>query len=146
VTSRRLLGVDFGDVRIGLAVSDLTGTLCSPLETLLATGGDTDIRRIVAIAEREGAAKIVVGLPINMDGTHGPAARRVQSFCGRLRRATRLEVVAWDERLSSFEAESRLRAGGTKPSRQRHKVDAAAAALILEAYLAATSRQEGTSE
>ena len=136
-----MLGVDFGDVRIGIAVSDPTGTLCTPLETLQASGYEIDIRRIAEIAEKEEAVQIVVGLPINMDGTHGPAARRVQALCAKLRRASAVPVVAWDERLTSFEAESRLRAGGIKPSRQRHRVDAAAAALILEGYLASLSRE-----
>ena len=135
-----MLGVDFGEVRIGLAVSDPTGTLCSPLETLDASDDDVDSRRIAEIAEREEAVQIVVGLPINMDGSFGPSARRIQALCGRLRKVTSLPVVTFDERLTSFEAESRLRAGGVKPSRQRHKVDAAAAALILEGYLASKSR------
>lgn len=131
-----MLGIDFGDVRIGIAVSDPTGTLCTPLETLQAVDDETDVRRIVEIAAKEEAVRIVVGLPINMDGTYGPAARRMQALCGKLRRATAIPVAAWDERLTSFEAETRLRAGGVKPSRQRHRVDAAAAALILEGYLA----------
>lgn len=138
-----MLAVDFGDVRIGLAVSDPTGTLCSPLETLPAVDDETDVRRIAEIANREEAVQIVAGLPINMDGSYGPAARRVRALCGKLRKATDIPVIAWDERLSSFEAESRLRAGGTKPSRKKHRVDAAAAALILESYLASTTGTRG---
>ena len=133
---RRLLGVDIGDVRIGIALSDPTGTLCTPLMTLDAKGVPEDQQRIAELAAEYEAEAIVVGLPINMDGSYGPAARSAQAFCRTLRSLTGLPVVTYDERLTSHEAEARLRAAGVQPSREKGRVDSAAAALILESYLA----------
>lgn len=133
---RRLLGVDIGEVRIGIALSDPTGTICTPLLTLKAQGAPDDQKRIAELATEYEAEAIVVGLPINMDGSHGPAARKAQSFCRMLRSATDLKVLVHDERLTSHEAEVRLRAAGVQPSRNKQQIDSAAAALILESYLA----------
>jgi putative Holliday junction resolvase len=132
----RLLGVDIGEVRIGIALSDPTGTLCTPLMTLDAEGVPKDQQRIAELAIEHEAQAIIVGLPINMDGSYGPAARLAQSFCRALRLETELPVITYDERLTSHEAEARLRAAGVQPSRQKGRVDSAAAALILESYLA----------
>ncbi len=132
----RLLGVDIGEVRIGIALSDPTGTICTPLTTLNAEGAPGDQERVVELATEHEAEGIVVGLPINMDGSHGPAARKAQAFCRMLRSLTELPVITHDERLTSHEAEARLRAAGVQPSRNKQQVDSAAAALILESYLA----------
>lgn len=136
----RLLGVDIGEVRIGIAISDRTGTVCTPLTTLDARGVPEDQERIAELAAENEAKGIVVGLPINMDGSHGPAARRAQAFCRFLRSVTDLPVFTHDERLTSHEAEARLRAAGVQPSRNKGSIDAAAAALILESYLASQER------
>lgn len=103
--------------------------------TLDAQGPPDDQQRIAEIAMENEAEAIIVGMPINMDGSHGPAARRVNSFCRTLRTVTDLPVLPYDERLTSSEAETRLRAAGVKPSRNKGRVDSAAAALILESYL-----------
>jgi putative Holliday junction resolvase len=131
--------VDIGEARIGLALSDPTGTLCTPLTTLEAKGPPDDQQRIAEVAAKHGVEAIVVGLPVNMDGSYGPSARRAQAFCRTLRTLTETPVVTYDERLTSHEAESRLRAAGVQPSRDKGRVDAAAAALILESYLASQS-------
>ena len=137
-----MLGVDYGEARIGLAVSDPTGTIASPIEAIKAIGpGDPEsVARIAA--ERE-ASTIVVGLPLSLDGTHGPAARKVNAFCNRLRKITGLPVVAWDERMTTLEAQSLLRAAGHSPSKargaERGKIDSAAAAIILNAYMQSLS-------
>ncbi len=131
-----MLGVDIGDVRIGIALSDPTGTICTPLTTLKAAGAPKDQETIAALAAEHDAETIVVGLPVNMDGSYGPAARGAQAFCRMLRLLTEIPVVTYDERLTSHEAEARLRAAGMQPSRNKGSVDAAAAALILESYLA----------
>ena len=136
---RRLLGVDIGEARIGLALSDPTGMLCTPLMTLDAKGPPDDQQRIAEIATKHGAEGIVVGLPVNMDGSYGPTARRAQAFCRTLRTLTDTPVMMYDERLTSHEAEARLRAAGVQPSREKGRVDSAAAALILESYLASQS-------
>lgn len=133
---RRLLGVDIGEVRIGIAISDPTGTICTPLTTLDAHGAPADQQRIVELADEYEAEAIIVGLPINMDGSHGPAARAARAFCNALRTLTELPVKVHDERLTSHEAEARLRASGIQPSRNKKQIDSAAAALILESYLA----------
>lgn len=133
---RRLLGVDIGEVRIGIALSDPTGTLCTPLTTLKAQGAPKDQERIAELAAEYEAEAIVVGLPINMNGSHGPAARKAQAFCRMLRSLTELPVIVHDERLTSHVAETRLRAAGIQPSRNKQQVDSAAAALIVESYLA----------
>ena len=128
--------MDIGEARIGLALSDPTGTLCTPLMTLDAKGPPDDQQRIAEIAAQHDAEAIVVGLPVNMDGSYGPAARKAQAFCRTLRTLTKTPVMTYDERLTSHEAEARLRAAGHHPSRDKGRVDSAAAALILESYLA----------
>jgi putative Holliday junction resolvase len=132
--------VDIGAVRVGIALSDPTGTICTPLMTLDAAGAPNDQQRIADLADEYDAEVIVVGLPINMDGSSGPAARAAQAFCRLLRSLTDLPVVTYDERLTSHEAESRLRAAGVQPSRDKGRIDSAAAALILESYLARQNR------
>ncbi len=133
---QRLMGVDIGEVRIGLALSDPTGTLCTPLKTLVAKGVPHDQELIAKLAADYEAQAIIVGLPVNMDGSFGPAARKAQAFCRVLRTVTDLDVITYDERLTSHQAEGQLRAAGIKPSRNKSQVDSAAAALILESYLA----------
>ncbi len=91
---------------------------------------------IVSKAREWDAAAIVVGLPLNMDGSHGEQARKALRCIAALRKSTGLPVIPWDERLSTVEAQSRLRTAGTKPSRNKGRLDSAAAAIILEAWLA----------
>lgn len=133
--------MDVGDVRIGIALSDPSGIICTPLTTLPAKGPPHDQQRIADLAAEHDAEAIIVGLPVNMDGAHGRMARKVQAFCRVLRSCTALPVRTQDERLTSAEAESRLRDAGVQPSRHKGRVDAAAAALILERFL--SSRREG---
>jgi putative Holliday junction resolvase len=133
---KRLMGVDIGEVRIGLALSDTTGTICTPLKTLDAKGVPHDQETIARLAADYEAEAIVVGLPVNMDGSFGLAARKAQAFCRVLRTVTDLDVITYDERLTSHQAESQLRSAGVKPSRNKSRVDSTAAALILESYLA----------
>ncbi len=137
-----MLGVDYGDVRIGLAISDPTGTIASPIAAIAATGSG-DPENVVGIAAERGASTIVVGLPVSLDGTHGPAARKVTAFCNRLRKVTDLPVVPWDERMTTVEAQSLLRAAGQSPAKargtERGKIDSASAAIILNAYMQSIS-------
>ena len=133
-----MLGVDYGEARIGLAVSDPTGTIASPIGAIAATGPG-DPQQVANIAAEREATTIVVGLPLSLDGSHGPAARKVTAFCNRLRKLTDLPVVAWDERMTTLEAQSLLRAGGHSPAKargvERGRVDSASAAIILNAYM-----------
>lgn len=124
-----------GDARIGMAVADPTGVLATPIPALVRSDERDDVRRVIETADREEAFRIVVGLPISLDGSRGPQAQKVVRFCAALRSATDLPVVTWDERFSTVEAERLLRAAGAKPSRDRARLDSAAAAVILQAYL-----------
>jgi len=133
----RTLGIDFGQKRVGLAISDEGGKLASPLEVVDAGSATGKIRQI---ANEEGVGRIVVGVPLNMDDSFGPAARKTMSWGRELAAQSGIEVVFVDERLSSFEAEETLRRrkmAGEKLTRQKKKgrLDALAAAGILQAYL-----------
>lgn len=125
-----VIGVDWGQVRVGVAVSDESGRLARPLETVPAPSRAAGVSGVVEAARRWSAARIVVGLPLNMDGSEGESAAKARAFAAALREASGLEVILWDERLSSRAGEALLRAGGGKAGR-----DAAAACVILQAYL-----------
>ena len=132
-----MLGLDVGEARIGVAVSDPTGALCTPLDAMRRAADGADLRRVAETARSQEAVRIVVGLPLTMEGRRGTQAQAVLRFCGELRKVTTLPVVTWDERLTTVEAQARLTEAGRKPSREKGRVDSAAAALILESYLAA---------
>ena len=137
----RIVGLDVGERRIGVAVSDVTRTLARPLGVLRPAGLDVDAVRLSAdeigrlAREEDGVASIVVGLPRRLDGTPSDMTRRVEQFARQLEARTALPVTLQDERLSSREAESRLaiREKGWRVRKQR--LDAAAAAVILQDYL-----------
>ena len=131
----RALGLDVGDRRIGVALSDPSGTLATPLAAIdrRATGGG--MGAVVDLATRHEAAAIVVGLPVSLDGTIGPQAQAVQSFCKALGDSCPLPIHTVNEQYTSAEAERRLREVGVEPSRDRGRVDAMAAAIILQEWL-----------
>jgi putative holliday junction resolvase len=137
----RALGVDLGSRRIGLAASDPSGVLASPLRVLLRAGDVTaDHAAIVAAAVEIDAATIVVGLPISLDGKRGPAARSVLVEVDALRELARpsgVEVDTYDERFSTVTAEQGLRDAKVKGSKRRARIDAAAATVILQSWLEA---------
>ncbi len=133
-----VVGLDFGERRIGVAVSDARGLTAQPARAIerSATGGlAEDIGRIREIVEARKAERIVVGLPLNMDGSAGPAARRARRFANRLARETGVEVVLQDERLSTTEAERSLLLADESRARRRELRDAVSAAIVLQAYL-----------
>ncbi len=132
----RTLGVDLGRVRIGLAVADDLLATARALTTITRTAEARDLAAIVAVARDYEVTRAVLGLPLNMDGSEGPAARLARAFAPRLEAALGVPVELVDERLSSFEAESRLRERGISSRDMRGKVDAEAAAVILEGWLA----------
>ena len=148
----RVLGVDLGSRRIGLAVSDPSGVLASPHATLerTATAGD-DHDAIVAVAKALGAERIVVGLPRSLSGEHGPAARAALDEIEALRtlaRADGIEVDTYDERFTTMIAQRNLRDAQPRRSKrrraQREAIDASAAAVILQSWLdARPSDQRG---
>ncbi|MCD6352544.1 MAG: Holliday junction resolvase RuvX [Armatimonadetes bacterium] len=132
----RLLGVDLGEKRIGLAVSDPTGMVASPVEVLEATGTDEqDVQRVIEAAERHGADGFVVGLPRSLRGTDEAAAARALAFAKLLSERSGKKAAVWDERLTTVQAERALLNDGVRRRARREKVDKVAAALILQSYL-----------
>lgn len=131
----RIMAIDYGDARIGLAVSDPTGTLCGDAWTLHEWNMENASRSIAEEVTLRGVERLVLGLPKNMDGTLGPRAEKSQQFAELLRADTGLEVVLWDERRTSIDAHRILHANGKKSKKHKKTVDAVAASLILEGYL-----------
>jgi putative Holliday junction resolvase len=137
----RIVGLDVGERRIGVAVSDVTRTLARPLGVLRPAGLDVDAVRLSAdeigrlAREEDGVASIVVGLPRRLDGTPNDMTRRVEQFARQLEARTALPVTLQDERLSSREAESRLALREKDWRVRKQRLDAAAAAIILQDYL-----------
>lgn len=129
----RYLGIDYGARRTGLAVCDATETIVSPLKVL---DGRKDLAgRVSAIVASEKISAVVLGLPLNMDGSEGPQAKLVLAFAGELRDHIQVPVHLQDERLSSFGAEQKLQEIGLSRGKKRQRLDALAAAEILEAFL-----------
>lgn len=135
VVGGRTLAVDFGEKRIGLAISDPEGRVAVPLRTLRRESDKAAIREIAEIARREGVERLVVGEPLALDGTRGEAAERAGRFARRLAAATGLELELVDESLTSMEAERRLRAAGVDPRGHPERTDALAAQILLQEVL-----------
>ncbi|HOO15954.1 MAG: Holliday junction resolvase RuvX [Phycisphaerae bacterium] len=133
----RWMGVDYGSRRIGVAISDYGGSIASPAAVLPGSGSlSGDARQIVAWARKNEVSAIVVGLPLNMDGTVGPQADISTKLAAEIAQAApEWPVELWDERLSSFEADANLAAAGARPSRRRELRDALAAQVILQSFL-----------
>ena len=131
----RIMAIDYGDERIGLAVSDLTGTLCGDAWTMNEWNMERAAERICDEAKNREVERFVLGLPKNMDGSEGPRAEKSRQFAAMLTERSGLEVRLWDERRSSIEAHAILHASGKKEKKHRKVVDAVAASLILEGYL-----------
>jgi putative Holliday junction resolvase len=132
---KRALGIDHGDARIGVAIADDLGMLAHPLETIHVKEVADPVARIAEIVARDRIEIIVLGLPRNMDGSHGPAAEKVQAFAERLRGACGCEVKLWDERLSSVAAQRALHEAGRKVKDSREIIDQVAAQMILQGWL-----------
>ena len=130
----RVLGLDLGDARIGVAVSDDDRRLAVPLGTI-HTGAPADLKAIAKLVEDHDATAVVIGLPLSMTGEHGAAATKAESFAGALRSFLHVPVVLHDERLSTVEAERVLRSAGVGGRERRKVVDRSAAAVILQAWL-----------
>lgn len=131
----RIMAIDYGDQRIGLAVSDLLGMLCGEAWTMNEWDMERASKRIAKEAAAREVGTLVLGLPKNMDGSEGVRAEKSREFKAMLERDSGLPVVLWDERRSSIEAHAILHAAGKKEKQHRKTVDAVAASLILEGYL-----------
>ena len=139
-----ILGLDVGDRRIGLAVAEENGLLAVPVGAIVRTKTKQDLTNIVEIARQRRVTLIVAGLPISINGTLGPQAKKTQAFLERVKTATGLPVEMVDERYSTSEAERLMRHGGKQPSRHRTELDAAAATVVLQAYLDQEARKTGS--
>ncbi len=138
----RIVGIDPGEARIGVAVSDEEASIAFPRETILARGGVAEAARRVreALVDDE-VSLAVVGLPLRLDGREGEAARRAKRFGEALRAALEVEVVYWDERLTTVAAERSLREMGRRGAKQREVVDQSAATILLQGYLDANKSE-----
>lgn len=137
--NQRIVCLDIGDVRIGVAVSDPGGTIASPLEVIRRVGWRPDTRRIREICDQYDTRTVLAGLPLNMDGTEGFQAEKVRAFCRQLENAG-LTVLFQDERLSTVSAEEILLEGSLSRQDRKSKIDKIAAAIILEQWLAAQKK------
>jgi putative holliday junction resolvase len=131
----RVLAVDPGSKRVGIAVSDPTGTIAQALPTVAAEPHDTLPLRLAAIAKEKEVARIVVGLPRRMDGTYGPEAKAARELAASLRDASGLPVELVDERLTTAAAERAMISGGVKRAKRRQTIDGVAATLLLQLHL-----------
>jgi putative Holliday junction resolvase len=131
----RYLGLDVGDVRIGVALSDESATIATGLPTLARVGPRRDAQAVAALVRDREAGGVVVGLPRRLDGTLGPQAEKVLAFVEGLRRSVRVPVVTWDERFTSAMATQVLVEAGVRRHDRKGKVDRVAAVLILQSYL-----------
>ena len=131
----RLLGVDYGSVRIGLAVSNPERTIASPLATYERQGPASDASFFQKLVAQEEIAEVVVGLPVHLSGREGEKAQEARKFGQWLGQAMRLPVVFWDERFTTVEAEGHLLDAGLTRKRRRDRRDRVAAQILLQSYL-----------
>lgn len=131
----RILGVDPGSKRVGLAISDPTGTIATALATLPANPDGTLAERVAAEAGAQSAERIVVGLPLRLDGSRGPEAAASERLASELRKVSGLPVETVDERLTTAAAERSLIEGGVRRDKRRASIDRVAAVILLQGYL-----------
>lgn len=131
----RLIGVDLGTKTIGLALSDVSRSIASPLETIKRTKFTADAERLIALARQHEAAALVFGLPLNMDGTEGPRCQSTRAFVRNLEKLTDLPVIFWDERMSTMAVTRTLLDADASRARREEVVDKMAAAYILQGAL-----------
>jgi putative Holliday junction resolvase len=131
----RFLGIDYGTVRIGLALSDPTGTLASPLQFLENQSTQQVTTALSRLIQTHQIVGLVIGLPRNMDGTYGPSAQKVMDFIGQIQKSISLPITPIDERLTTAQASKQLSGIGMNQKQLRKKVDSSSACLILQQYL-----------
>lgn len=148
----RVLGLDLGQKRIGIAISDEDASIAFPDGALESAGPRKDVAAVAALCSERGVGCVVIGLPRHLDGREGPEAKAAREFADALHRATGLPVETLDERWTTLEAERILHAQGRKKKRQRGVVDSVAASIILRTYLdlrrnrAADAARDGTGD
>jgi putative Holliday junction resolvase len=138
---KRVLGIDLGSVRIGLALSDELGWMAHPLQTLKTSPSSAE--EIIALAIQHDVSHLILGLPRNMNGTYGPAAEHCRSFAEKLRALTAIPVILWDERLTTAAATRHLHEAGLKSKEHRAIIDKVAAQQILQDWMDAQAQVGG---
>ena len=131
----RILGIDHGTKRVGLAISDEMAMIAQPLEFVNAQPETKLFAHIAEIVSQRSVGEIVVGMPRNMDGSFGPAAEKVREFITALQQSVNVPIKTWDERLTSVQANRILIEGGVRRAQRKEKVDQTAAAILLQSYL-----------
>ena len=131
----RIMAIDYGDAHTGIAISDPTGFLTGFSTVITAYRPEVVVDNIVKLVQEHGVEELVLGHPINMDGTRGPRSEKAQAMAELLRKATSLPVVLWDERRTTIDAHQILMNSGKNAKKRKKVVDAVAASLILEGYL-----------
>ncbi len=130
----RILGIDYGERRIGVAISDSSGMVATPLR-VVDVGDGRELDELARIASQERVELVVVGLPRRLAGDEGPAAEQVREFVAVLSERVSVPVVTWDERMTTAQAERAMLAGGVRRRQRRGRIDKVAAALVLQSYL-----------
>ncbi len=137
---KKIMGIDYGDARTGIAVSDLLCSIVGSTTVIHSRNAEKTVQEICRLAQEHQVGQLVLGLPKNMDGTEGPRAALCRTFAAMLEEATGLPVALWDERRTTVEAHNILSAHNYHGKKRKDTVDAVAAALILEGYLAYSRR------
>lgn len=131
----RIMAIDYGDARTGVALSDPTGFLAGQTFLIKSRKEDVVLEELAALAQKQGAEELVMGYPRNMDGTLGPRAEKYAAFAERLKERTGLPLTLWDERRTTVDAHRILGAQGVRAKNRKDKIDSVAATLILEGFL-----------
>ena len=131
----RIMAIDYGDAHTGIAISDPTGFMAGYTTTINAYRAEVVVEQICALIKEYGVEELVLGYPKNMDGTLGPRAEKASAMSERLKEATSLPVILWDERRTTIDAHQILMNNGKNAKKRKKTVDAVAASLILEGYL-----------
>ena len=139
----KILGLDLGSKTIGVAISDDLFLTAQVLTSISRTTLEKDLAVIVSLVDEYGVVEIVVGLPINMDGSTGESARKAESFIEKLRETISIKIIPWDERLSTVAAERILLEGDLSRKKRRKVIDRLSAAIILQGYLDSRPREGG---
>ncbi len=131
----KIMAIDYGDAHTGVAISDRTGTLCGYSTVVNAYRAEAVVGQLQALIAEHEVTELVLGHPVNMDGTRGARAEKAEAFAETLRAATGLSVTLWDERRTTVDAHNILAANGKRAKERKKTVDAVAASLMLEGYL-----------
>ncbi|WP_051279175.1 Holliday junction resolvase RuvX [Hellea balneolensis] len=134
-TSGALLGLDPGTKTLGLAISDRTRLIATPLETIRREKFTLDAKKLLDVYERDQASALIIGLPVNMNGTHGPRTQSVRDFCTNLLRLKDLPIFLWDERLSTMAVTRGMLEADMSRKKRKENVDKLAASYILQGVL-----------